>query len=523
MYVANRLVTYWILAVILMLVLAPGCGKDDNPVAPNNPPVITNIEVKLGSTVLTEAEYSSLPANQILTLTCSAEDADNDILTTTWSVNQGTLDSIDTRCVNWTLPDASVSAELTVVVSDGEDTDSETVLFTIIQAPSLIAGRVWPSNGHDGGTFTYEVTYTDPSNQDPKTAEVIVNGTAQTMSKTSGAPESGSSYLFETTHEIGSHDYYFRFVDDLDSVITFPDGAYAVGPLVTSLPILVDEDVIVIDEQEGVSLESVVGSSYTFTFSGLPPFIGAGDVIIGTEPSGYLRRVISATIIEDEIQVFTTSAVLNEALINGRADTAFVMEIGEGGLAEDGGPLPDGVYIENGRLRLENVQIFSGEVGSATATALITEGEIAWEPQITHDINMQYGSLARYTAAAEGEMAFSFDASLQTNGPALLVFGETLELAHLTYSRVQMLDWFPVCTDYMLTFTAGLRFNAGTAGTTTYGLNGVGDVDLGAGYELGAEWWTVDVGLPSSARHPISWDAIASTRVTISVNSAVVV
>jgi hypothetical protein len=116
---------------------------------------------------------------------------------------------------------------------------SSTWSFILNTSSSLSAGKVSPGGGTITDTYTYTVVFTDPLNNAPHTAQVLVDGIAHTMAKVSGSFNSGATYRYQTSLTEGSHTYRFQFHDSRDSLLYYPTKSYETGPIVTNTTSLV--------------------------------------------------------------------------------------------------------------------------------------------------------------------------------------------------------------------------------------------------------------------------------------------
>jgi hypothetical protein len=87
---------------------------------------------------------------------------------------------------------------------------------TGLTIPHLPAGSVAPFEGSPGDTFTYVVNYYHASGVAPTTAQLVVDGVARDMTRSTGS-DSNATYRASTTLPVGySHRHSLRF--------TFPGG-----------------------------------------------------------------------------------------------------------------------------------------------------------------------------------------------------------------------------------------------------------------------------------------------------------
>ncbi|UCE23769.1 MAG: hypothetical protein JSU74_10780 [Candidatus Zixiibacteriota bacterium] len=509
-----------LITAISLLALAGCGGGDDNPVEPevNNPPTIASIEVRLGPDVLDQSEYESIPVGQMLSITCTASDPDNDQLTMTWSTNLGSLNRTDSSCVEWTAPSTAGTALLMLVVSDGELSDQDTTQFVVVQSATLSGGMVSPRNGVAGTTFNYQVIFNDPSNQAPNSAEVVIDGQAYPMAALTGEPIGGITYGYPKSLGSGMHEYYFRFTDSHDSNIVFPSGAYCIGPVVSDPGTLLGEELVLIDELSNVSLEAFDESSVTLTYTGTPPQLNPGHIVAGSDEESFLREVVSAATTEGQITVETTPATLGEVLRTGSSDTVvtFALSPAEPPVTVAGGgiTLTDGVYINADIIDIDNMVLQSGTVGSAEVTALITDGSITFEPDFDYAIAFEGGSLTNFRALADGEYSFSFDVSVVTDGPAVTSTPIEVAMVRINHSVVQYVDWFPVRQELVMTFIAGLELETEIAGEAVFGHEGVSTINYGSVYN-GTSWTDSAEDTDAYSGHFTNWTDYGDFRARV--------
>lgn len=123
--------------VVLFFVIALGSCDiisalfKDSPVIPSNDPPTVSISFTLGD----EDVYS----DETVALKATMSDPDGDALTYTWFLDEEAQD-IDDLVVNYTAPSASSNDTqvLSITVSDGTDTASDSITFAITASGTLI-------------------------------------------------------------------------------------------------------------------------------------------------------------------------------------------------------------------------------------------------------------------------------------------------------------------------------------------------------------------------------------------------
>ena len=106
--------------------------------------------------------------------------------------------------------------------------------------PQLSSPQVSPVTGNAGGTFTFNVRYSDPDGDIPTVKNLILDGTPQTMNLLAGQQAADGWYTLPVTLNAGGHSYAFYFEDGKgESARTPPAGAISgpavYGHVVTSL------------------------------------------------------------------------------------------------------------------------------------------------------------------------------------------------------------------------------------------------------------------------------------------------
>ena len=244
--------------LILITIIMMSCSSGDKGTEPSNsPPQISSIKIEMGGAQLSDSITNTIPAGQKLKLSVTASDPDQDALSCTWNSDYGSFDRNDSTHVEWTAPESSVLSKISVRISDGKASVSDTIKFDVQYSSSLQDGTVSPGSGSIGDLFTFEVVFTDVTDNNPKTSNVVIDGETFSMTKSSGNISSGAKYQYQANLSAGQHTYYFMFKDNRDTTITFPANAYKTGPIVSSDPeISIDENVSVIDELDSVSFSS---------------------------------------------------------------------------------------------------------------------------------------------------------------------------------------------------------------------------------------------------------------------------
>ena len=160
----------------------------------NNSPIISSVV----------ANPATISTGAVSAITCTASDADGDILTYTWSAASGTISGTGAT-VNWTAPASSSTYTISVTVSDGHGGSAQSsvnvvttrgnvspVISSLVANPTTIStGAVsavtCSASDADGDTLTYVWS----------AASGTISGTGATVNWT--APASSSTYVINVT------------------------------------------------------------------------------------------------------------------------------------------------------------------------------------------------------------------------------------------------------------------------------------------------------------------------------------
>lgn len=119
-----------LLIIISILLVFSSCQKDEDPTSwKNQPPVIQSVT----------ANPDTILVNGETTLNSIATDPDGDSLTIEWKAKAGLFPIINTgKSVKWKAPDSVGIYPITAFVTDGKDTESDTVYVTVVKTPQPI-------------------------------------------------------------------------------------------------------------------------------------------------------------------------------------------------------------------------------------------------------------------------------------------------------------------------------------------------------------------------------------------------
>jgi len=176
-------ITISLLLVIVLLV--PGCGEESS-----EPPIIFSIT----------AEPDIIPPGETSTITVKAGDPDQDDLSYVWTAEDGQIQG-DGKSIVWSSPATEGKYNLTVTVSDGVDSVTQTVgiwVWTPRQGDyyPLEIGNQWIFKDTEGNTINFEIIDT-----------IDISGATAYVKQTkfSSADEPTYTYMAKNSDLISQH------------------------------------------------------------------------------------------------------------------------------------------------------------------------------------------------------------------------------------------------------------------------------------------------------------------------------
>ncbi|MEA2030715.1 MAG: hypothetical protein U9N55_03855, partial [candidate division Zixibacteria bacterium] len=455
---------------------------------------VTNSAPQIDSTTIyidgNQVSSTSIPTVIVetpvqLSVFASDQDAGDD-LSFSWNSSAGSFNQTNSASVVWSCESAISSAQVFVTVSDGQDSANDTLEFIVLGKPFLTGGSVTPGSGLIGEEYAYSVVFTNPIDSAPKVAEVVIDGNTYAMTANSSDYESGATYEYQSNLADGSHNYRFKFIDHRDSVLYFPTDGYKTGPIVTiDTNIVYDSSVVLVDEQDSLNLESVVDSTYTFSYTGVPPQIEVGDILMSTDSGGYLRRVLSVnTSGNQSLGLFTTITTgfvsIAEAFVKINFDTTIVISLDENlfEFSKRVGRQPylaQGVELSDGLVNFSEFPLFDDYLNGQDVGIFIEEGSIGFQPSLELRVHIGGNSNEVYCAAT-GTITMEVTPIID----ALYEFA-LIEEVIVGYIPIP-LEVAGIPLEIVFSLYAGCDVNANISGTAKFNIYGEKSITLGGHY-----------------------------------------
>jgi len=301
---------------------------------------------------------------------------------------------------------------------------------------------------------------------------------------------------------------------------------------------ITSDKVFVVDDHADLAFAGEIDSVLVFDMSGVRPYIPRGAIIVGTDNGGYIREVKRTAVQGARLFVTVSAGYLADAVKVGRIDTSLALgfrslprgAIARGGAAPDAAPFDGagsagitkaadirfapGVSLEGGGLTLSGTTLFSGVVEGSDLSVTITQGRIEFDPVLDLYASFGLGSLTVLRAVAEGQIAFTGDARIVSDGPA--VFAREVPLASVRTTIVQRIGRVPVVVSITLNYVASVEVDLESATTCELGVEAVSRVKFGHRYQR-HEWSCVAEASPQFVAHPFRYDAAGPGSVRLTV------
>ena len=298
------------------------------------------------------------------------------------------------------------------------------------------------------------------------------------------------------------------------------DDSSPTEPIDENPDIVYSDSTVVIDTTK-VSEPIIEGDDYTYTFTGDPPDIIEGDIILGQTGGGYLRRVTGVTIQGNQMILETVQATLTEAFEELEVQGNFSLSISDSsvtgsidnalGLGET--YYLDGVSGADGGLNLNNVELFDAVVSqggrSIELCVSISDGRIEYEPDVDIGLEIHWFTLEEFHAIAESELVCDMELECTASAALNLLEGHRTIFSH----RFGAIPIGPLVFVPTLRFIAGYNVAISAAGSFSTGFNFESSTTIGTEYD-GSEWSSVYEHEAELARGPVRWDASFGASIT---------
>ncbi len=253
------------------------------------------------------------------------------------------------------------------------------------------------------------------------------------------------------------------------------------------------EEVVVLDNFPSISLEEVWGDVVSFFTGGESTPFEVGDIIVGSEGGGFLRRVLAINQDRNEVMTETEFVSLAEAVEDGSLDgqVTFMPE----DFAKAGAPMAKAGDIT---IDLSGMTIYNKD----GVTVTLTTGTITYAPTVTLKAVFADHELQSFLASTEGDLTLDVDVRVTAAAGANLNW-ETDIIPPITKPFVFYIGPVPVAGTASLRLPFGVTGSVSGAASAESGFDSTTHVKVGM--QMSGGKWTSITGFGPFAptAHPL--------------------
>lgn len=272
--------------------------------------------------------------------------------------------------------------------------------------------------------------------------------------------------------------------------------------------VVVTDDAVVVD-QESTPIQRVAGDTLIFQLSDSSPAFEPGNVVVGEEGEGFLRRVVEVDVSGDEAVLITEEASLVDVVERGTLQESFDLSTTtRAGLEWQVTHIEEGVTADAGALGLELEEVDLPGITGLSVT--FTNGSVSFDPDIDFQLEIRRGRLNEMLIAASGQLDFNVD--VEVTASQEIVRKDSTLLARFDGQPITFFIGFvPVVILPTLEFIAGYEVGLGQEGSITSGLESLNAITAGAEYSNG-NWSPILDRSNTLEPRPLIWDQTASAE-----------
>lgn len=273
--------------------------------------------------------------------------------------------------------------------------------------------------------------------------------------------------------------------------------------------IILSNNLKVIDNMNGIELYNVDSPRITFTFeinNYYTDSIKIGDVIIGTDLGGYVRRVTRITIYPQRLELLTEYATLADAIISGGIDTTLYLTLGTGPAKRGANfeliSAAKGVSISKQGIDLSGMTLFTGITEGVNVDVKVIDGSISFNPKVEYGFGLNSKGLDQFHTFVSSTLNYNYNLEISANGKFGMI--GLINLAELKHTSIQMFGTVPILEVVSLKLDIGFVVSATIDGIVLCGTKAEYEMKAGAQLkdEIWSETWTQNTSFEDV---PLSW------------------
>jgi len=235
-------------------------------------------------------------------------------------------------------------------------------------------------------------------------------------------------------------------------------------------------EVVVVDNFPQLQLDAIYDSVVSFFTTGTATPIEVGDIIVGSDGGGFLRRVLGIDQDNGEVTTVTEFVSLAEAVEDGELNA--VVDFAAETFAKAGAPM---AKSGDTAIDLAGTVLYDGDGIKVT----IVNGTLDFAPTVTLNAVWENYELTELNTYTEGDYSLSMDVCVEVTGP--MSYNKEWPLYTFSQPWVFYIGAIPVTGTITLSFPIGVTGTVDGNASVTSGFETTGHVSLG-GQLVDGEW-----------------------------------
>ncbi len=271
------------------------------------------------------------------------------------------------------------------------------------------------------------------------------------------------------------------------------------------------EKVVILDEFPSISLDEIWDNIVSFFTGGDDTPFEVGDIIVGSDGGGFLRRVTDIDKRGGAVSTATTAAALAEAIDDGTLSGEVTFLPADFKRAKV--PL---VKADDIVINLNNITLYSKD----GLTLSISHGSLSYAPHVVLNANFENHKMTGFTAMTEGDLILDLNLRLTASGGQNFSW-ETDIFQPVVKPFVFYIGPVPVAGTASLRIPFGVTANIGAAASAESGFDTTTHIRLGMQLNDG-QWSNLsNFGDPVTTAHPLVITLSSNAGVTVYVKPGV--
>jgi len=284
--------------------------------------------------------------------------------------------------------------------------------------------------------------------------------------------------------------------------------------------VILAENTFVVDDADSVWLDWADSTTVVLRYEGSPPDLISGGILVGSEQGGFLREIVSSTVMDSILVVETQAASLSGAIEKGTVSLSLLLESGGDGILRSISDAQlrealSGVSLADGGIDLSGVILHEQD----DFQVVVPEGYIRFSPLFDFRCDFLSGVKEMHATAAG---SLYVELSIDAVAVAEISEPETdVQIAEIVFPGVPLSGPFPINADIALRFSVGIEATLPVC-DIQHGMEEQAEMTMGASYVRGSGWseiWERQISVISTE---VDWEPQSGEELTAYVKAVVV-